>query len=156
MLWNKRKIQCEKEIQEEICSLVDKIYLWEQIVKELENVYYPVRDKCEEAIRSHGLNHYPLSDVIELRIEKSEDIYEIVIYDLKEDWWNGERRLKKTDILLDEKFQLCAASSLNEFAYNYLNNAISHLEIPNKFFSNGISTMRDSLLYNYGATYKKN
>lgn len=156
MFWNKRKTQREKR-NEEICSLVVKIDLWEQMIRELEDYYYPVRDKCIEVIQSHGLNHYPLSDVIELRIEGvNKDKYEIVIYNLKEEWWNGDKCLKKTDILLNEGFQIFAASGLNEFAYNYLNDAISRLETPTKFFSNGISCMKDRLLCDYGVTYKNN
>lgn len=106
MFWNKKEkitVYAREEMTE----------MYTHLIKELEDVYLPIRDKCEEIIRSHGLNHYPLKDVLELRAY-DEPEYEIVIYDVKEDWWDGEKYLKKTDTLLDEKFRL-------EFAYEFYN-----------------------------------
>lgn len=94
----------EKEIR--VYTRREMIEMYTQLIKELEDVYLPIRDECEEVIRSHGLNHYPLRDVLELRMDKDSPEYEIVIYDIKDDWWDGEKCLKKTDILLDEKFRL--------------------------------------------------
>lgn len=137
MFWNK------KEKEKEALARREQIELYTQIIKELEEVYLPIRNKCVEVIRSHGLNRYPLREVMEFGIMRDEPIYKIIIYNVKEDWWNGEKCLKKTDRLLEEFFRLeafkkCLKSDHCSIEYDVL----GHLEDPTEYFRKMISYLQ--------------
>ncbi len=102
--WFKVPAITKDELQERIAEREQKIAACEQMIEDITKNYLPLRDKCIEIIRKNGLNHYPLNYVYKIAHQNGK--IRFLIYDLKEDYWDGERTLKQGDDLLDETIQL--------------------------------------------------
>lgn len=121
MFWNKKK--------EEKCSLIltvpeaitkheDEIADYEKILDEFTNKYLPLRDKIIDVIRGHNLNHYPLCNVFLFK-HPNESLFQFTVFDLIEDYWDGEQTLKSNGTLIYEEIQLDTISLIRKWDKEY-------------------------------------
>ena len=134
------------DLEQLITNCKQEVLKYTKLLEDFTDNYLPIRDKCIETIRKNGLGRYPLKDVLEVKAF-GDDTVELIIYGIKEDYWDGKQILVPDGKLLDETIQLNTLKLLNtEFDTPYDNttefadilNKVERLEDPIKVFEGKI------------------